>query len=250
MIVFPMAGLSSRFKKAGYTQPKYMLPLGGGSMLQAVVQGFASQFDTQSFMFICRDVAGTVAFIQSELATMPHGPADVRTVELERETSGQAETVYLGLKHAKVSGDTPITIFNIDSQHQGFRYPEEFDVSAVDGYLEVFRAEGDHWSFVEPEPDASKPNTVARVTEKLRISDLCSTGLYHFKEAALFIELYEESLSSSPEDLQGGERYVAPLYNGALQRGLDIRYAEVSSDAIAFTGTPEEYMERLRILGT
>ena len=29
MIVFPMAGLSSRFTKAGYDRPKWMLPLAG-----------------------------------------------------------------------------------------------------------------------------------------------------------------------------------------------------------------------------
>ena len=44
-------------------------------MFQAVVQGFASQFNKQSFLFICRDVAATEAFIQSQLDGMSLGLA-------------------------------------------------------------------------------------------------------------------------------------------------------------------------------
>ncbi|EDP5982441.1 capsular biosynthesis protein, partial [Campylobacter jejuni] len=32
IIIFPMAGLSSRFTKAGYDKPKYMLDLKGNSV--------------------------------------------------------------------------------------------------------------------------------------------------------------------------------------------------------------------------
>lgn len=249
MIIFPMAGLSSRFQKAGYTMPKYMLPLGTGSMLQAVVRGFSTIRDTEPFMFICRDVVETKSFVQNQLSAFAEGPKDVRIVILDKETSGQAETVYLGLKHAGVDEGTPITIFNIDSQHQQFRYPTEFDLASVDGYLEVFRAEGDHWSFVLPDSASGRIGAVAKVAEKRRISDLCSTGLYYFKRAGLFMELFEETLSAKLQDLEGGERYVAPLYNSAVKRGYDIRYSEISSDAIAFTGTPAEYEQRRMALG-
>lgn len=244
MIIFPMAGLSSRFQKAGYTMPKYMLPLGTGSMLQAVVRGFSSIRGTEPFLFICRDVSGTKSFIQSQLTEFAEKPNDVGIVTLDNETSGQAETVYLGLKRGEVSKDTPITIFNIDSQHQQFRYPLEFDVGSVDGYLEVFRAEGDHWSFVLPDHASARIGAVAEVAEKRRISDLCSTGLYFFRRAGLFMDLYEETLSAKLEELDGGERYVAPLYNSAIKQGYDIRYSEISREGIAFTGTPEEYEQR------
>ena len=40
MIVIPMAGLSSRFTKAGYTKPKYMLPLAGKSVFAHSIESF------------------------------------------------------------------------------------------------------------------------------------------------------------------------------------------------------------------
>lgn len=249
MIVFPMAGLSSRFTKAGYTVPKYMLPLGQGSMFEKAVTGFRSQFQSEPFLFICRDVAETEAFIRSEFARMPDAPATWQVVVLEAATSGQAETVYQGLKAAGVAADVPITIFNIDSHHQDFTYPDAFDLSEIDGYLEVFRAPGEHWSFVLPDPAETRPGAVAEVAEKRRISDLCSSGLYYFRQAGLFMQLFEQTLTQNPEDLDGGERYVAPLYNLALEQGCDIRFAEISKDSIAFTGTPDEYYAQIKAHG-
>ncbi|MEL7215562.1 MAG: capsular biosynthesis protein, partial [Pseudomonadota bacterium] len=198
MIVLPMAGLSSRFSKAGYTLPKYMLPLGDGSMLQQVVKGFSSELQRQPFLFICRDVADTEAFITREMEALPEAPREVRIVVLDAETAGQAETVYAGLAAAGVADATPLTIFNIDSQHRAFSYPTEFNIEEVDGYLEVFGAEGTHWSFVRPDTGSEKPGAVAEVAEKLRISDLCSSGLYHFRRAGLFRELFEATLADDP----------------------------------------------------
>lgn len=246
MIVFPMAGMSSRFQKAGFNKPKYMLPLGGGSMLMKTLSGFSEQFQSEPFLFICRDIDNTVDFIRSELAKFENPPADVQIVTLDAPTAGQAETVYKGAKLANIGGDQPLTIFNIDSHHHAFRYPQNFALSEVDGYLEVFEAEGEHWSFVKPDPDRAKDGIVLEVAEKRRISNLCSSGLYYFREAQLFYDLFQETLDKPAAELEGGERYIAPLYNRAIAFGKDIRFEKIKSAEIEFTGTPNEYREGLQ----
>lgn len=210
-------------------------------MLQRVVSGFSSQFGAQEFLFICRDIAKTKAFIQTEMDHMSSAPKSFQVVVLEHETSGQADTVYQGLKRAEVQADEPVTIFNIDSQHRNFQYPDAFDHNEVDGYLEVFEEQGDHWSFALPDVTSGVPCAVREVAEKRRISDLCSTGLYHFRTASMFYELFETTLGASPDTLEGGERYIAPLYNDAIRRGMDIRYAQIPRASITITGTPDEY---------
>ena len=246
MIVFPMAGLSARFARAGYDRPKYMLPLGGRSMLAQSVLGFSALFGREPLLFVCRDVQDTPAFLRHELAQLPVPPQDVHIAVLDRETAGQAETVHAGLAAAGVDDDSPLTIFNIDSQRRGFAHPTAFDPAAVDGYLEVFRGPGTHWSFVRPAGDpAADSGRAAEVAEKIRISDLCSSGLYHFRRAGLFRSLFEATLGTDPADLQGGERYIAPLYNAAIAAGHDIRYVVVPREVLSFTGTPDEY-EALR----
>ncbi len=237
-----MAGLSSRFFKAGYTVPKYMLDLHGAPVFDHALASFAGLFAQERFLIICRDIASTPEFVRARAAALGLDTARLDLVVLERETAGQAETVAAGLQAARTMkgaiGDVPITIFNIDTFRPGFAHPDSFDVAAVDGYLEVFTAPGDHWSFVRPAPGSDR---VLEVTEKQRISDLCSDGLYHFRSAAVFLDLFAQVASRDPATLQGGEYYVAPLYNMAIARGADIRHVVVPQDSIRFCGTPEEY---------
>lgn len=49
IIIFPMAGLSSRFAKAGYDKPKYMLDLKGNSVFFHAVNSFKNILKTLNF---------------------------------------------------------------------------------------------------------------------------------------------------------------------------------------------------------
>lgn len=241
MICLPMAGLSSRFFKAGYEVPKYMLDLQGQTVFAHALRSFEAYFTTEPMLIICRADYDTPAFVcaECEKAGLPADRLDL--VVLDHETAGQAETVAKGLEMAHADPAQALTIFNIDTFRPGFRYPTAFDPARVDGYLEVFEGVGDHWSFAAPDETATLPFKVARVTEKQRISDLCSTGLYYFRTVALFQELYASIAARDPATLQGGERYIAPLYNMAIQAGKDIRYALVPIEEVRFCGTPAEY---------
>ena len=137
MIVLPMAGLSSRFFKAGYTVPKYMLDLHGQSVFAHALGSFEHFFGAERFLIICRDIQGTPDFIRAECAALGLDSAQVDLVVLEAETAGQAETVTRGLESAQADLDTPLTVFNIDTFRPGLRHPADFDVAAVDGYLET-----------------------------------------------------------------------------------------------------------------
>jgi dTDP-glucose pyrophosphorylase len=52
-IVIPMSGLGERFKKAGYSLPKALIPMEGKPMLQHVVEMFPGE---NEFIFICNEV--------------------------------------------------------------------------------------------------------------------------------------------------------------------------------------------------
>ena len=52
MIIIPMAGKSSRFYKAGYTLPKFMLPLNGKTIFEEAVSSFKKYFKTDFFFLL------------------------------------------------------------------------------------------------------------------------------------------------------------------------------------------------------
>lgn len=234
MIVVPMAGLSRRFTEAGYTVPKYMLPAHGKTLFDHAVESFAALFETETFLFICRDVADTPAFVEASCLKL--GIRSHRCVVLDGPTSGQAETVAIGLKRGAVSGDAAVTIFNIDTFRPGYTYPPEI---SADGYLEVFRGKGANWSYVRPAADNS--GKVLETTEKVPISDLCCTGLYHFRSADLYLSAFHDFASAEARKLGLTELYVAPMYNQLIRAGADIRYHLIAKDEVIFCGVPTEY---------
>ncbi len=230
MIVIPMAGLSSRFFNAGYTLPKYMLALDHQTVFEWSVSSFKKYFETDLFIFVVSDKFDTEVFVKSHAEKL--GIKNFQIVKLSYDTKGQAHTVFLGLEN---TADDELFIFNIDSKLNNFvKMPNYLD---CDGYLEVFKGEGEHWSFVE----SGLNNTVKRTTEKNRISDLCSDGLYYFKSSELFKEIVSKKLLEDSDE----ELYIAPLYNDYIARDKCIKFNLVDILDIDFCGTPQEYLETL-----
>ncbi|MBO6895618.1 MAG: hypothetical protein JJ866_27060 [Roseibium sp.] len=239
MIVFPMAGASSRFIKAGYDLPKYMLPIGDSSLLALSIGGFSTYFESLPFMFIYRDIQDTRGFLEGEVARL--GIRNPLLVELDALTGGQAETIALGLRKSALEEDGPLTVFNIDTIRPNFQMPTQASIEECDGWLEVFEGEGNNWSFVKPDQPGS--NRVTHVTEKDPISNLCCTGLYHFASSRTFLDIFDAERAEGPS--QAAEFYVAPLYNRLIAMGQDIRFNLIPSKDVLFSGVPIEY-EALR----
>lgn len=239
MFVISMAGMSSRFFSAGYTEPKYALRAFGETLFAHSLRSFERYFADTPFLFVMLKRFDAAEFVREQCALL--GIAQARIVVLEEPTRGQAETVYLGLA-AIAAGPQPITIFNIDTAEPGFRHPDF--VGECDGYLDVFVGSGENWSFAKPAGPGS--NRVVETAEKRAISNLCSTGLYHFASSADFEAACRGQLDAGTEGLTRGEFYVAPLYNALIREGKDIRYRIVDRSEVIFFGTPAEYEALLR----
>ncbi len=225
MIIIPMAGASSRFFKEGYDKPKYQLIANGSTLFEWSVKTFEKYFESEHFLFICRDIYETPEFIKEKLDVL--GVVNYSIFVLERETLGQAETVYAALE--LVSPSESLLIFNIDTWRHNFVFGER----SLDGYLEVFKGEGDHWSFVLP---GDEPNIVKATTEKVRVSELCSNGIYFFRNKDIYSTAYFDMRKECQSEL-----YIAPMYNYIINRGGDVKYKLVEYGDHTFMGTPKEY---------
>lgn len=242
MIVIPMAGMSSRFFKAGYTQPKYMLEAHGETLFDHSVKSFQAYFSTLPFLFIVRNVYETEAFVKQRAQKL--GIKEFYIVVLDQETRGQAETVTLGLElleQQRPDYQGSITVFNIDTFRPNFNFPEVSHKG--DGYLEVFKGSGDNWSFALPEKAGS--TKVIKTAEKNPISDLCSTGLYHFNRKQAYLDAYQAYVAKPQQEWEKGELYIAPLYNLLIEQGLEVHYHLIERSEVIFCGVPQEYTDFL-----
>ena len=83
------------------------------------------------------------------------------------------------------------------------------------------------------------------VREKKRISDNCTLGAYYFSSAGLYRRLYEEYYSDGGR-LEKNERYIAPLYNLMIEKGMKVTISIVPAEKVHVLGTPDELQEFVR----
>jgi len=231
-VVITMAGRGSRFADAGYTVPKFEIVAHGRSLFDWSMLSLSNFLSSESrVIFVCLAENHSCEFIQNRCQFL--GLNNVKIVELEEVTDGQATSAYLSrhLWHL----DLPLLIYNIDTYVEpSTLQPIDIRIGS-DGWVPCFQVPGDHWSFVKLGEDG----WAVDVVEKKRISEFASVGLYWFAKAQDYMESYERFFSD-PLNLVSGERYVAPLYRDFLARGKHISISVLPRKAVHALGTPAE----------
>lgn len=226
-IVITMGGLGSRFKKAGYTVPKYEIEVNGKTLFDWSMLSLKA-FWGEKFFFIVRCDDNAKNFICQHCALLG---IDATIIEIDHLTKGQAETAMLVSNVWKA--DEGLFIYNIDTYVEAFSMKPE-DISG-DGFIPCFIAPGEHWSFVR----LDEKGRAVEVREKKRISDHCSIGAYYFSSAALYEKIYYEFYKDD-RHMEKGEQYIAPMYNYMIEKGYDVRIQDIPAEKVHVLGTPEE----------
>ena len=226
-IVITMGGLGERFRKAGYTVPKYEIEAREKSLFEWSMLSL-KDFWQERFIFLVRAEDRAKSFIEEQCKKL--GVEKIHVVELDHLTKGQAETAMYA--HEYWDAEASMLIYNIDTYVE----PGHLKMSDMtgDGAIPCFFAEGTHWSFVH----LDERGRVVEVREKERISDHCSLGAYYFRSCNLYADLYRRFyVDGSPEI---SEQYIAPMYNVLLADGGDVRLIEIAREAVHVLGTPAE----------
>lgn len=227
--IITMAGLGSRFRKAGYNVPKFMIEAKGKTLFEWSIESLNDFREDAKFLFIVRKEDCADDFIKDKCLDM--GIKDFKIIELDHLTSGQAETAKLAVDQCEE--DDEIMVYNIDT----YINPDYFkrdDISG-EGCIPCFNAPGEHWSFVK----LGESGKAVDVREKVKISDNASVGAYYFKSAKEYKRIYE-TYYAGEENLEKGERYIAPMYNQLIKEGKDVRITNIPYEAVKCLGTPEE----------
>lgn len=231
-VVITMGGLGSRFRKAGYKVPKYMIEAKGKTLFEwSIISLEGYKKDVVQYIFIAMkdedlDIAG---FVRSKCEEL--GIIDYHLILLDYLTDGQATTATLAEKYW--NSEHALLIYNIDTYVE----PGQMNSKELrgDGFIPCFKAEGDHWSFVR----LDEQGRVVEIKEKQRISDHCTLGAYYFKSCGLYKQLYDEYYREE-KNLVKGEKYVAPLYDYLLSKGGEIYISDIAPETVHVLGTPEE----------
>lgn len=229
-IILTMAGLGMRFRKAGYDCPKYMIRVRGKTLFEWAMDSLSDYNSHVSrYVFVVRAEDGAGEFIEKQC--YKYGIHNINIIELDHMTDGQATTCMHAVSHC-TPGEA-IMVYNIDT------YVEPCEMKYMDikgdGYIPCFHADGNHWSFVKTDNNGN----AVEVREKVRISDNCTLGAYYFSSAELYRKLYNEYYADNSHMVKN-EKYIAPLYNYMIEKGMTVTISIVDFKKVHVLGTPEE----------
>ena len=229
-VIITMAGLGSRFRKAGYNCPKYMIEAKGKTLFEWSMDSLIGYNENvEKYVFVVRKEDDSAAFIKEKCAE--YGINNVDIVEIDYMTDGQATTCMLAIPYC--APEKPIMVYNIDTYVEP--YEMKYGDISGDGHIPCFHADGDHWSFAKLDENGK----VTEVREKVRISDNCTLGAYYFSSAALYKRLYDEYYADD-SNMEKNEKYIAPLYNYMIEKGMSVTISIVDAKKVHVLGTPEE----------
>lgn len=223
-IVVPMAGAGSRFAKAGYTDPKPLIPVHGQPMIRVVIRNLAPAQEHR-FVFVCQREHVERYGLREKLGEWAPGS---EVIEIDGLTEGAAVTVLAARE--LIDSDDPLMIANSDQYVDVSVDDYLAKMADLDGLIMTMTADDPKWSFVGLDDE----QLVTRVVEKEVISDEATVGIYNFRRGSDFVWAADEMIAA--EERVNGEYYVAPAYNKLIARGDRIGIFNVGSEAAGMYG--------------
>ena len=235
MQIIPIAGKGSRFRSAGYTVAKYLLPISGKPVIEHILSYFEKSKPT---LLILNEMDLAKDRIEGILESL--GFNDFQVVEIG-DTNGQLTSVVNGVKVSRYSNyEGPVWVYNGDTIRKKKLPYSLFMDNSSEGFIEVFKEEGVHWSFVD------SLGEISQITEKERISDFCCTGLYGFRELRRIIDYVDDG----SVELLKNELYVSSVFKNLILEDLGVWSFQSERSEFLLCGTPNEYENVLRFLNS
>lgn len=239
-VVIPMAGLGSRFAKAGYTKPKPFIDVAGKTMIERVMDNLA--LDGARYILLARK-----EHLDSERDTVNRLLAlgNVEFLPIETMTEGTACTVL----HARglIDNETPLLIANCDQivDFSCADYVADCWARGLDGSILCFKDSklDPKWSFAKTD----RSGIVTQVAEKVAISDLATVGLYLFRRGSDFVAGAIDMVARN--ERVNNEFYTCPVYNHVIHNGGRIGVHEVRFEDMHGLGIPDDLIAYLELLG-
>lgn len=228
VVLLTMAGRSERFARVGVGVPKWALRLGGKTVLERAIESAAPLLEAGAELrLVVRPDDASSVLLHDVLRVSPW-PATVMAASGRAE--GQAVDALGGLGPG--DDDRPCIVWCVDTFVKWTEETAAGLLRAEGNWLLTAPLRGDHWSFSSTTPAGE----VLATAEKRRIGDDASVGMYAFATGGLL----REAVAAAAGD--GGERYVAPLYNHVVRTGGRVSVVRVPREAVVPVGTPEEML--------
>lgn len=223
-LVIPMAGLGSRFSKAGFDKHKPLIEVGGKTLIRHSIDSLGLG-DDWKVVLICRKQEGS--YKEAVEAEVP----EATFVWIDELTSGAAETCLYAQDH--IDPDDELIITNCD----------QFLDWDVDSFLKqsvdsLFNGSVLTYDSTDPKNSfcRSVDGKIVEIVEKKAISNEALVGLHWWRYGQDFLEPAARMVENFTGDR---ETYISEVYSDMVRDGL-VKAIPIDGKYWSI-GTPEDF---------
>ena len=239
VIVMPMAGLGSRFKKEGYKLTKPLISVSGKTMVEQSLNHLPKSL--KQVFIIRKDMSGVNSIKRELKKKYPNSS----TVTIDGITDGQASTALVGLKEldSKENINGPITfgacdngvIYDQNKYSQLLSNPDiDIIVWGIRGYPNSIR-NPKMYGWIEECNGIIKSISVKKELKNPK-NDPIVIGTFTFRNSNYYYNAYSDLQKRNGK--VNDEFYIDELINDAIKLGLRCEFFEVES--YLCWGTPND----------
>lgn len=224
-ILIPMAGEGTRFKKAGYTQTKPLIPVNKKPMIQQAVETLKI---AGNYIFVIKRDQELNDFLQKLIP-------GATVIEIEGTTRGATETALYAKNN--INNQDPLIIANCDQimHWNGSQFQDLCISTDLDGMIVTYYKTSDRNSYAR----VDNQGLVTEIKEKEVISNISLNGIHYWKRGEDFVWSAEEMLRLEDKAING-EYYIGPTYNHLINKGSRIGIYHIPTSQHHAVGIPED----------
>jgi len=242
-IIIPIGGKGERFKNKGYNKPKPLIDIFEKQMIFHVLDNLNIN-EKDTIYIIYNTVLEKDNFTQIIKNKYPL----IHFVPLPKDTSGAAETLYLGL--CSVINSVNKSCKNIVLDCDTFYREDIIDIYRYSTYNNVVfysvkENEKPIYSYIQMDEDSK----IIDIKEKNKISDNANTGAYCFEDIDILCKYCKYILDENI--VFNNEPYTSCVINEMIKKNNTFYGIELKDSSIVSLGTPtdvENYIKNTNIL--
>jgi dTDP-glucose pyrophosphorylase len=232
-IVLTMAGKYNRFKLFGSKVPKYLLPLGNGTILSEIIKQFKLSTDKAKIYLIAnRDDQIFYPIVRSIISNNSVPDSNLMYID---DTTSQLETALYASELISDNDKNPVAIANIDTitlnRNSWFKQLEKLE--STSGLVDTFNGNSNEYSYAR----LGKDNKILEIIDRNIISKYACSGLYGFGSYVFMRQIATGVLRKN------GNAGFTELYKEYINMGLAVfSLHESKIGQTLVLGSPEEYV--------
>lgn len=251
-ILFPIAGLGTRFKKNGYIDPKPFVVFKGKPLIEWALSSLKL---TGKYYVIVNGLENNYLDILYKIRDKYF--LDLEVIDIEQSTRGQAETCLLAIQKFNIDISDQLVVTNCD-QYTPWNHNKFLDFirkNNPDGVVSTY----DHPS-IEIGNESPYSHVLlddngyaTKFAEKVAISPLALNGIFYWKTAKLFVDSALKMMKDNSDSGWGSgafsnvkEKYVAPTYNYLIDEGKKILSYHMENDEYISLGSPQDILVHVK----